>query len=227
MDRWRRQHLTGSLTWAGAQHRLGLPFLAPLHRWSPRFARQVPGNVLASGLLAAVLAVLPWTGQGFVDLPFAGRPVVFFDGVARSHGAVAAAFCPPAAVWRVFLPAGSDQQDAELAAGVLAVELAIALRLTRPVIAGDSSSALGAMRKLSCGASLPGRAGMLQALAVALLRSGLTASLAYCAGVENPADAPSRAPGGCTLPWDCEAMREARARARSCSIWPSSLFRGG
>jgi hypothetical protein len=225
MSRWRRQQLTGSLAWAGAQHRLGLPFLAPLHRWNPRVARPVDDHALAAGLLAAVLAALPWHGQGFVDLPFAGRPVVYFDGVARPRGAVAAAFCPPAAVWRLFLPAGADQQDAELAAGVLAVKLAVALGLVRPVIAGDSSSALGAMRKLSCGASLPGRAGMLQDLAIVLLRSGVTASLGYCAGAENPADAPSRAAGGWTLPWDCEALRQARARARSCAIWPSSFFR--
>ena len=71
-----------------------------------------------------------------------------------------------------------NQQQAELVAGVLAVQLAVALGLRRPVVAGDSASALGSTRKISCGAWVPGRAEALQALAVTLLRGGLTASRA-------------------------------------------------
>ncbi len=225
LDRRRRQHLTGSLAWAGMQHRFALPFLAPLHRWGSVFPRPVHDVVLASGLLAAVLAALPWIGQGWIDLPLRGRPVVFFDGVARPSGAVAAAFFPPFANWRIALPVGTDQQAAELWGGLLAVRLAVALGLDRPVIAGDSSSALGAMRKMSCPAGVPGRAELLQHLAITLLRGELTASLAYCPGPQNPADPPSRAAGGCFLPATCEAIREARARASTCHVIPSSVFR--
>eukprot|EP00665_Eupelagonemidae_sp_cell47_P011585 gene11585-220_t len=195
--RRRREHLTGCLAWAGAQHRLALPFLGPLHRWNPDSARLEFDGAMAAGLFAAVVAVVPWRGQGWCDLALdGGRPVVYFDGVARPGGAVGAAFFPPSTAWRFELPAGTDQQQIELAAGVAAVELAAALRLRRPVIAGDSASALGAMRRLTCGAWLPGRAALLQRLSIAFLRSGVTASLAWVPGADNPADPPSRAGGG-------------------------------
>ncbi len=128
--------------------------------------------------------------------------------------------------WRVFLPAGTDQQTAELAAGVLALRLAAALGLRHPVVAGDSASALGAMRRLSCGAWQPGRAALLQGLAVAILRTDVGASLAYCPGDQNPADSPSRAPGTAVLlPALSPALQDARARAEVCILSPASVFR--
>jgi hypothetical protein len=73
---------------------------------------------------------------------------------------------------------------------------------------------------------MAGRIEVLQELAVVLLTSGITASLGYVDTGHNPADPPSRAGGGCVLPGDCGAVREARARARSCEVWPASIFGG-
>ena len=55
----KRQHLTGVLTWATIHHRLALPFLSALHRWTPAWERMPQDTVVEAGTLAAVLAALP------------------------------------------------------------------------------------------------------------------------------------------------------------------------
>eukprot|EP00664_Eupelagonemidae_sp_cell27_P001140 gene1140-1372_t len=173
--------------WAGgSQHRLNLPSLAPLHRWDPCVARAVHDRALEAGLLSAVVAAPPWRGQGFVDLPLDGRPRVYFDG-------------------------GRARAYIELAAGVLALRLAVDL-----VLIGDSASALGALRRTSTGAWAPGRAELLQRAAVAVLRSGLTAS-----SLSSPADPPSCARGfERVLCANHRALVTARGVAVSCFDLP-------
>ncbi len=134
----RRQQFTGALTWASIHSRFAFPFLGPLHRWHPLRAAPPQDAVVAAGVLAAVLAAIPWAGEGHVALPLrlpCGRPVVFFDGVASDSWAGAAAFTSAGGVPRAVvepLPVGTDQQHAELCGAVLALRLAAALRLHPP-----------------------------------------------------------------------------------------------
>eukprot|EP00664_Eupelagonemidae_sp_cell27_P007995 gene7995-1544_t len=82
--------LTGVLAWATCQHRFALPFLSAVHRWFPRFPRTPPPPVADAALLAALLSAVPWRGEGLLDLPLAGRPIMYSDGVASRDRAAAA-----------------------------------------------------------------------------------------------------------------------------------------
>ncbi len=224
ISRRRRQCLTGVLAWATCQHRLALPFMSALHRWAPLHAATPPQSVVDAANLSALIAVVPWRGEGFVELPLDSRPVVFFDGVASRSRATAAAYFAPDRAVAFPLPVGSDQQHAELAAAVLAVYFAVYLGLRLPVFAGDSTSALGALRKMSCPARCPERAALLQDVAWAMLSSGIGGSLAHVPGECNPADPISRAqvsPSGALL-ISASDLAVAARRARSCRLSPAA-----
>eukprot|EP00660_Eupelagonema_oceanica_P014620 gene14620-biopygen44127 len=216
MSRLARQRMTGTLVWAGSQHRLHLPFLQSVHRFLPPRPARPPPSVVDAALSAAVLAALPWTGQGPVDLPLHGRPHVFFDGVASPTRATAAIFVPPSFAFVSPLPPGTDQQQSEIDAAALAISCAAVLPDKRPVLVGDSSSALFALRRLSCPSRLLRRGDALRSIALTILASGLTYSLAWVPGsgsARNPADPVSRieAPGPTRLQCGDPALCEARA----------------
>ena len=122
------------------------------------------------------------------------------------------------------LPAGSDQQYAELAAAALACHLAAELGLHMPVFAGDSSSALGALRRLCSPVRCPERAAVLQDVAWVMLSSGLGGSLAFVPGDCNPADPISRAHVGPSdeLTIAPRDVAEAARRAACCRLSPAS-----
>ncbi len=161
---------------------------------------------------------------GLHRTPARWLPRRLLRGVASRARATAAAFFPPAHAVAVPLPVGSDQQFAELAAGALACRLAVSLRLHSPVLAGDSTSALGALRKMSCPARCPERAALLQDVAWVLLESSLGGTLAHVPGDSNPADPISRAcvsPSGAILISPSDLAVAAR-RARSCRLSPAA-----
>ena len=82
------------------------------------------------------------------------------------------------------------------------------------------------MRKFSSGVWQPGRAQLLQSLALTFLESGCTASLAYCRSAENPADAVCRAAGlDYVLPADHQALSKALSLSATAHLSPASIFR--
>eukprot|EP00660_Eupelagonema_oceanica_P019291 gene19291-biopygen22727 len=215
------------LVWAGSQHRLHLPFLQYLHRFSPPRPARPPPSVVHAALSAAVLAALPWIGQGPIDLPLYERPRVFFDGVASPTRAAAAVFVPPSFAFWCPLPPGTDQQQSEIDAAALAVACAAALRGQRPVIVGDSTSALFSLCRMSCPSRLLQRGNALRRIALTVLASELTYSLAWVPGsgpARNPADPVSRieAPGPTLLQCGDPALCEALALSQVCD--PTALF---
>eukprot|EP00662_Eupelagonemidae_sp_cell21_P052913 gene52914-biopygen63963 len=184
MSLHQRQRLTGNLVWAGSQHSLHLPFLQHVHRFRPRRPMRPPRSVVDSALKATVIAALPWTGQGFVDLPLEGRPRVFFDGVASPTRASAAVLVPPDFAVVAPLPQATDQQQAELDAAHLALTCAAHLGLQRPVVIGDSTSALGSLRRMSCPARLLHRGDTLRCMALCVIAAEM--SFTSCVATADP-----------------------------------------
>jgi len=185
LSAWKRGHLTGCLVWATAQHRLALPFLGSLHRWNPPHPLTPPRSLARAAITAAVVASVPWRDTGICSAVSPGVSI-FFDGVASPSGAAAAAFLPPSVAIRIPLPLGTDQQQAELAAALLALRLALPLPCA--TLVGDSTSALGGLRRLSTAAANAPRLRLLEEVAWTLLASRGRISLAWLPSALNPAD---------------------------------------
>ncbi len=220
-----RQRLTGTLVWAGCQHRLQLPFLQHVHRFRPPRPARPPPSVVDAAVAAAVVSAIPWSGQDVVELPIDGRPRVFFDGVASPSFATAAVFAPPDFAEVLPLPCGTDQQQAEMEAATLAIECAAHLGLSYPVLIGDSASALGSVRRMTCPAGLTRRGDALRRAALSVLRSSVAFSLAWVPGNgprRNPADPISRvrADAPCRIQRGHPAHAEALRLAASCDPVP-------
>eukprot|EP00661_Eupelagonemidae_sp_cell13_P021991 gene21991-biopygen8706 len=222
-----RQRLTGALTWAGLQHMLHLPFLTDVHAWLPVRKRLPPPSVRSAALRSAVIASLPWTGQGFLPTPLEGAIHAFFDG---TKGLATAVFLPPATGIVLPLPRDTSQQHAEMVAAELCVETAATFRIQNVIVAGDSAATLGSLRKLSTSACYPHRAGCLQRIAVQLLQYGTCFSLAKVPGAgpaRNPADPLARiqVPEACVLGISHPAVQEAQSLWRNCNpeLWYSSF----
>ena len=74
--------------------------------------------------------------------------------------------------------ARTEQQHSEPHGALLALRLASVFNFTLPVIVGDSTSALGALRRMSCSAAMVARQGLLQEIAWHVIESRIGYTLA-------------------------------------------------
>jgi hypothetical protein len=175
-----------------------------------------------AALEAAIIAAVPWTGQGFIREPLPNTPTVFFDG---TKGIAAAVFVPPATGFVLPLSPDTSQQQSEMLAGELAVHAVAASAWHAAILAGDSTATLGALRKLSTPIAFPHRAQSLRRIALSVLQHGTRFSLAKVPGAgpaRNPADPLARifvhTPS--VLGADHPAVRKAQSLWAACNPTP-------